>query len=83
MNRLINPIKTFTAQGGVMDRVPASPFMAQSTWEIARHFVGTLDESQVKRMKKMLKSGAIVGESVAQAYGLNPDEFADALKEVI
>lgn len=83
MNRLINPVRAFTAQEDVVEPAPAAPFMAQSTMEIAKHFISTLNEAQAKRIKKMLKSGAVVGESVAQAYGINPDEFAAALGEVI
>lgn len=83
MNRLVDPVKKFTEQAATPETAATSIAHSVNATEGARYYAGTLDATQKRRVKKMLESGAVVGESVAQAYGISPEEFAEALKEVV
>lgn len=78
INSLIQPPKAQNKP--VMQNVPTTATTAQNA---ARLFVNSMGEAQRERFKAMLDSGAEVGMSVAQSYGVPLEEFIAEVRKII
>lgn len=80
ISSLIQPPKS---KQPVIAESATTPTASTTAQNAARFFVNGMGEAQRERFKTMLQSGAEVGMSVAQSYGVPLKEFIAEVRKII